>query len=111
MHQPSGYGKTKHNPRIAIIGAGMGGLAAAATLRRSGIEVRIYEQAKSFARIGAGIQQSANAVRVLSAIGVEDRVRPVAFQPRSWGNREWDSGHLKFYLPLGAEFESSYAAP
>ena len=102
---------TKRSPRIAIVGAGMGGLAAAATLRRSGIEVRVYEQAKSFARIGAGIQQSANALRVLRAIGVEDRVRRVAFQPRSWVNREWDSGALKFELPLGAEFEARYGAP
>ena len=102
---------TKRNLRIAIIGAGMGGLATAATLRRRGIDVRVYEQAKSFARIGAGIQQSANALRVLRAIGVEDRVRHVAFQPRSWVNREWDSGALKFELPLGAEFEARYGAP
>ena len=102
---------TKRNLRIAIIGAGMGGLAAAATLRRAGIDVRVYEQAKSFARIGSGIQQSANALRVLRAIGVEDRVRRVAFQPRSWVNREWDSGALKFELPLGAEFEARYGAP
>jgi salicylate hydroxylase/6-hydroxynicotinate 3-monooxygenase len=102
---------TQRTPRIAIIGAGMGGLAAAATLRRGGIDVRVYEQAKSFARIGAGIQQSANALRVLREIGVEDRVRSVAFQPRSWVNREWDSGALKFELPLGAEFEARYGAP
>jgi salicylate hydroxylase/6-hydroxynicotinate 3-monooxygenase len=97
--------------RIAIIGAGMGGLAAAATLRSRGIEVRIYEQARQFARVGAGIQQSSNAVRVLRAIGLEDRIRRVAFQPESWANREWDSGAMKFDLPLGADFERKYGAP
>ena len=111
VEQPAGYRMTKRTPRIAIVGAGMGGLAAAATLRRSGIDARVYEQARSFARVGAGIQQSANAVRVLRAIGVEDRVRRVAFQPRSWVNRDWDSGALKFELPLGAEFEARYGAP
>lgn len=52
----------KRKLSVAIIGAGMGGLTAAATLRRVGIEVRIYEQASKFARIGAGIQQSSNAI-------------------------------------------------
>lgn len=101
----------KHSPRIAIIGAGMGGLTAAATLRQRGIAVRIYEQARQFARIGAGIQQSANAVRVLRAIGLEERLRRVAFQPGAWTNREWDSGELKYELPLGAAHEAKYGAP
>jgi salicylate hydroxylase/6-hydroxynicotinate 3-monooxygenase len=43
---------------ITIIGAGIGGLAAAAALRQRGIAVAIYEQADKFARVGAGIQQS-----------------------------------------------------
>jgi salicylate hydroxylase/6-hydroxynicotinate 3-monooxygenase len=97
--------------RIAIIGAGMGGLAAAATLRQRGIEVRIYEQARQLARVGAGIQQSSNAIRVLRAIGLEDRIRRLAFQPTSWANREWDSGQMKFDLPLGTDFERKYGAP
>ncbi|MGO8119410.1 hypothetical protein AB9F43_33260, partial [Rhizobium leguminosarum] len=42
-------------PKIAIVGAGMGVLAAAATLRQVGIDVNFYEQAPKFARIGAGI--------------------------------------------------------
>jgi len=45
---------------IAIVGAGMGGLAAAATLRQVGIDVQVYEQAARFARIGAGIQMMPN---------------------------------------------------
>ena len=46
---------------IAIVGAGMGGLAAAAALRRVGIGVTVYEQASQFARIGAGIQVQESA--------------------------------------------------
>jgi len=41
---------------ITIIGAGIGGLAAAAALRRRGIDVDVYEQADKFTRVGAGIQ-------------------------------------------------------
>lgn len=55
----------KRPPSIAIIGAGIGGLVAAACLRRIGIDVRIYEQAGGFTRLGAGIQQAPNAIRVL----------------------------------------------
>ena len=60
---------------IAIVGAGIGGLAAAATLRRIGIDVQVYEQAPRFARIGAGIQMMPNSMKVLRRIGVEERVR------------------------------------
>ncbi|HEX9360460.1 MAG TPA: NAD(P)-binding protein, partial [Bradyrhizobium sp.] len=49
---------------IAIIGAGMGGLAAAAALRRVGIDVTVYEQAAQFIRLGAGIQIGCNAMKV-----------------------------------------------
>ena len=39
---------------IAIVGAGIGGLAAAAALRHFGIDATVYEQADAFARVGAG---------------------------------------------------------
>ena len=56
---------------VAIIGAGMGGLATAAALQRVGIDVTVYEQARRFARVGAGIQISFNAMKVLRTFGLE----------------------------------------
>jgi len=47
---------TSTRPSIAIVGAGLGGLTAAATLRLAGFRVRVYEQATRFTRLGAGIQ-------------------------------------------------------
>ena len=96
---------------IAIIGAGIGGLTAAALLQRRGHDVHVYEQTTKFARVGAGIQQSANAVRVLREIGLEPKLRAIAFQPQSWNNREWDTGAVKYELPLGETFESRYGTP
>ena len=72
---------------MAVIGAGMGGLATAAALRRIGIEVTVYEQARRFDRIGAGIQIGCNAMKVLRALGLEPPLRAAAFYPRSWNNK------------------------
>ena len=55
---------------IAIIGAGMGGLAAAAGLRKMGQQVTVYEQARQFSRLGAGIQIGCNAMHVLRGLGL-----------------------------------------
>jgi 2-polyprenyl-6-methoxyphenol hydroxylase-like FAD-dependent oxidoreductase len=96
---------------ITIIDAGIGGLAAAAALRRRGVAVNIYEQADKFARVGAGIQQSPNAVRVLRGLGIEDRLRQVAFHPASSLNRDGTSGEVTNDHPLGRELEQRYGAP
>ena len=57
--------------RIAIVGAGLGGLTAALALLRRGFEVRVYEQAAELTEVGAGLQLSANATRVLFELGLE----------------------------------------
>jgi len=93
---------------IAIIGAGMGGLAVAATLRRAGITVHVYEQAPRFARIGAGIQMMPNSMKVLRGIGVEEKLRQKSFQPYSHLNREGDTGKVMRELPMP---ESLFGAP
>jgi 2-polyprenyl-6-methoxyphenol hydroxylase-like FAD-dependent oxidoreductase len=95
-------------PSIAIVGAGMGGLAAAATLRQVGIEVKVYEQAPQFERIGAGIQMMPNSMKVLRRIGVEEKVRNISFEPYSHLNREWDTGKVVRELPMP---ESLFGAP
>jgi salicylate hydroxylase/6-hydroxynicotinate 3-monooxygenase len=101
----------KRKLEVAIVGAGIGGLAAAGALRRVGIEVRIYEQAGRFARVGAGIQQSPNAVKVLRGLGLEDRLRRAAFYPHTSLNREWDTGAITNAYPLGGEIEERFGAP
>lgn len=96
---------------VAIIGAGIGGLTAAATLRRVGIEVQVYEQASKFARVGAGILQAPNAVKVLREIGLEPHLRTVAFQPERAFNRESDSGKPTNEHRLGRSVEERFGAP
>jgi len=96
---------------VAIVGAGIGGLAAAATLLRAGADVQVYEQAGGFARVGAGIQMTPNAMKVLGGLGLEERLRRVAFAPRSALNREWDSGEVSNELQIGDAMEARYSAP
>jgi salicylate hydroxylase/6-hydroxynicotinate 3-monooxygenase len=93
---------------IAIVGAGMGGLAAAATLRQIGMDVQVYEQASRFARIGAGIQMMPNSMKVLRGIGIEQRLRATSFAPYSHLNRVGDTGEITRELPMP---ESLYHAP
>ena len=96
------------SPKIAIIGAGMGGMAAAGTLRQAGLDVEVYEQAHQFGRIGAGIQMLPNSMKVLRGLGVEDTLRQRAFAPYSHLNRVGDTGEFKRELPMP---EDLYGAP
>ncbi|MEI7803985.1 MAG: FAD-dependent monooxygenase [Hyphomicrobiales bacterium] len=98
----------KNKLSVAVVGAGMGGLAVAATLRQVGIDVQVYEQAARFARIGAGIQMMPNSMKVLRGIGVEERLRKTAFAPYSHLNRVGDTGEVTRELPMP---ESLYNAP
>src|ERR1041384_4240069 len=93
--------RQRRDLRIAIIGAGIGGLAAAAALRRVGIEAEIYEQAETSARIGGGIQQSPNAMKVHRGLGIEARLRDTAFAPATSLNRDAITGAVTNDHPLG----------
>jgi salicylate hydroxylase/6-hydroxynicotinate 3-monooxygenase len=96
---------------VAIVGAGMGGLATAAALHRAGIGVNVYEQASRFTRLGAGIQIGCNAMKVLRGLGLEPLMRASAFYPRSWNNREYDTGEVRFDMIFGESAEQRYGAP
>jgi len=96
---------------VAVIGAGMGGLATAAALQRAGIEANVYEQAHKFTRLGAGIQIGCNAMKVMREFGLEPLLRSEAFYPRSWNNKEHDTGEVRFDMIFGQSAEERYGAP
>src|SRR5579883_1080924 len=60
--------------KIAIAGAGIGGLTAACCLLNAGHNVEVFEQAPELGEIGAGIQLSANAMHVLNDLGLSDAI-------------------------------------
>jgi 6-hydroxynicotinate 3-monooxygenase len=100
----------KRTTRIAVVGAGLGGATAAALLQREGFEVRLYEQARAFERIGAGIHVSANVMKVLRHLDAEHRLSRIGNHPDMFTSRKWDNGEVLFELPLGDEGEQNYGA-
>lgn len=96
--------------RIAIVGAGLGGLVAGALLQQRGCNVRIYEQAPEFARLGAGINLGPNVMKILRAIGVERRLLEIGLRPMSWVSRQWDSGRVMHDYPLRDAAEAKFGA-
>jgi 2-polyprenyl-6-methoxyphenol hydroxylase-like FAD-dependent oxidoreductase len=97
--------------RIAVIGAGIGGLAAACALRDRDFEVAVYERASELGEVGAGLQLGPNAVKVLRALGVEERLRPRACEPTNIVSVAADDAHLRFREPLKAVAAAQFGAP
>jgi len=94
---------------VAIVGGGIGGLAAAAFGNRAGIETTVFEQAGALTEVGAGLVVSPNAVRLLRRLGQLDRFheRAVPLQV-GWEFRRWADGRVLFSQPLGEECERRY---
>ena len=69
--------------RAIIAGAGIGGLSAAIALSQAGFKVAIYERVDTLQEFGAGLQLTPNATRILSRLGVLERVLPFASKPRA----------------------------
>jgi salicylate hydroxylase len=60
--------------RAVVVGGGIGGTAAALALARAGIGVRVYEQARQLAEVGAGVSLAPNGLRMLERLGVGDGI-------------------------------------
>jgi 6-hydroxynicotinate 3-monooxygenase len=98
----------KNNTRIAVVGAGIGGLTVAGFLQRAGFPVTVYEQAQAFSRLGAGITLSANVTKTLRRLDVEDALVDAGIKPHSYISRAWDTGETKYQLVFDAESEKRF---
>lgn len=97
--------------RIAVVGAGIGGLAAAAVLLRRGIVCDVFEQAAQLGEIGAGVQVSPNAARLLHRLDIAERLDQIAVRPDATEMRRWDDNRLVARTTLGNECTRRYGAP
>ncbi|WP_305785724.1 FAD-dependent monooxygenase [Symbioplanes lichenis] len=97
--------------RVAIVGAGVGGLTAAVALRGRGIHADVYEQQSRPAEIGAGVSLGANGMRVLDGLGLGAAVRGVASNLPRIQFRHWRTGGVFHEHPLGDWYERRFGGP
>lgn len=97
--------------RIAVVGAGLGGMTVAGFLQRAGFSVTVYEQAPAFSRIGAGIILSANVTKVLRRLGLEQMVVDIGIKADCYISRAWDTGETMYKIEFDAESEARFGGP
>ena len=94
-----------------IVGAGVGGLTAALALAKAGLSVTVLEQADGLGEVGAGLQVSPNATRVLFHLGLEKALSALAFRPEAVEARGWRQGQVISRADLGAAAQARYGFP
>jgi 2-polyprenyl-6-methoxyphenol hydroxylase-like FAD-dependent oxidoreductase len=102
---------SRKNLKILIVGGGIGGIATALALRQRNIDACLFEQAQAFGQVGAGIQISANATRILRMLGLGDALARIAVYPEGRDYRAWDAGERLYWTPLGKLAELHFGAP
>ena len=101
--------RTETKLRIAVVGGGIGGLAAAAFLHRAGLGVTVYEQAEKLTEVGAGLVLSPNAVRLVRALGQFEQFREQAVQLEvGFEFRRWADGRVLSAQTFGTEVERRF---
>jgi salicylate hydroxylase len=101
------------NVSVAVIGAGIGGLALTAALRQRGVDAELHEQADRLVEIGAGLSLFTNSVRLLRSLGVADALDVKAAQPQELVYRYGLTGDILAAVPLarGGRYESAFGTP
>lgn len=94
--------------RIIVVGGGVGGLAAAAALRRAGVEPIVLEQAPELLQVGAGVNISANGMKALKYLGADEHVRNTSVLSQGAQFSDLMTGEVFSSLPLGEQGESAW---
>jgi salicylate hydroxylase len=115
--------------KIIIAGAGLGGLATAIALARSGHSVQVFEQARALGevrqcfasgltkpayfsqQVGAGIQIPSNSTRILLKWGLGPHLAAHVVEPESINFRRWEDGNIIGFTKLTPDFRQSFDAP
>ena len=96
---------------VIIVGAGIGGLVSALCLDAKGHKVKIYEQAEILSELGAGIQLSPNATKVLNYLGLFKDLEPYIFEPNSFQFLNFSTGKVITERKLGEAIKKDFNSP
>ena len=96
---------------IAVIGGGIGGVSAALNLLRAGFEVHVYEQSPALREVGAGIQVSPNASRIVQHLGLGEELANIGVCPLAFHQRRWEDGRTLLKSPLGNAVLEAFGFP
>ncbi len=96
---------------VGVVGGGIGGLSAALSLLHAGFDVHVYEQASQLGEIGAGVQVSPNASRILHRFGLAEELASTGVKPLAWHQRRWDDGRTLLRTPLAEPLEATFGFP
>ncbi|HEX4395674.1 MAG TPA: FAD-dependent monooxygenase [Mycobacterium sp.] len=96
--------------RIAIIGAGIGGLTLGLLLRQRGLVAAIYDQADELGEVGAAVALAANGTRVLRRLGLGEQLATYSVEPTKVLYRHWSTGHTIVEHEMGARYNERYGA-
>lgn len=97
--------------KILIVGAGIGGLVSALCLNKKGYKVEIYEQSEVLSELGAGVQLSPNATRVLDYLELTDDLKPHVFEPRSFQFLNYKTEKIISKRDLGSKIQDDFGFP
>ena len=97
--------------RIAVVGAGIGGLTLAIALRSYGITVDIYEQTEELREVGAAVALSANGTRFLERFGLTTQLAEHWFLVSDLIYRDGRTGRLIGKHPVGSDYRQRFGAP
>lgn len=96
---------------IVIAGAGIGGLTAALALAARGFRIVVLEKAEQLEEVGAGLQLSPNASRVLVELGLTERLKLRAVTPEALCIMSARAGGELLRMPLGEAASARAGAP
>lgn len=96
---------------IAIVGGGIGGLSAALSMLRAGLDVHVFEQVRGLREVGAGLAMSPNASSVLYGLGLKAAMETAGVAPLAWRQRRWQDGQTLLLSPLASVTPPPFGAP
>ncbi|MFC5583783.1 FAD-dependent monooxygenase [Nitratireductor kimnyeongensis] len=99
------------DPAAIIVGAGIAGLTIALAMAQHGLSVRLYERAPELTEVGAGLQLSPNATRLLGRLGVIDVLGERAVRPQAVALINARNLSPLASVPLGDAGEARWNAP